>query len=180
VAIALFDLDGTLVDSDAALLAPFTLLGVTRERIPPLGLPLGEACELAGVRVEDYLARYDTTAVEAFPGVAALLAALPRWAGCSNKARASGRRELDRLGWTPELAMFSEDFGGRPKVLQPVLDALGLQPDEVVFIGDTGHDRSCAAAACVPFALAGWNPRVVAEPDDVVLRHPADVLDLLQ
>ena len=28
-------------------------------------------------------------------------------------------------------------------------------------------------------ALAGWNPRVVAEPGDLLLRHPAEVLELL-
>ncbi len=179
VATALFDLDGTLVDSDAALLAPFTALSVAPDRIPPLGLPLIEACELAGILVEDYLDRYDVSVVEPFPGVEELLAQLPRWAVCSNKQRASGRRELQRLGWAPELALFSDDFGGAPKRLEPVLDALGLQPHEVLFVGDTAHDRTCAAAAGVPFALAGWNPRVDPEPGDVVLRHPSEVLDLL-
>ncbi|MGH9275970.1 MAG: HAD family hydrolase [Acidimicrobiales bacterium] len=180
VVTALFDLDGTLVDSDAALLAPFSALAVPSERVPPLGLPLGEACELAGVTVDDYLERYDGTVVEPFPGVEELLARLPRWAVCSNKARDSGRQELHRLGWAPELALFSEDFDGRPKTLQPVLDVLGLTADEVLFVGDTAHDRSCAAAAGVPFALAGWNPRVQREPGDVVLLHPAEVLDLLR
>lgn len=176
---ALFDLDGTLVDSDAALLAPFERLGVDPDRLPPLGLPLGVACEQAGVRVEDYLDLYDGTAVRPFPGVEELLAALPCWAVCSNKRRSSGRSELERLGWTPDLALFSDDFGGRPKVLQPVLDALGRHPATVVFVGDTGHDRTCAAAAGVRFALAGWNPRVVAEPGDLVLDRPGDLLDLL-
>ena len=178
--IPLFDLDGTLVDSDAALLEPFTALGVAAERVPPLGLPLVEACALAGVQVADYLERYDVTAVTAFPGVEDLLAALPRWAVCSNKERSSGHRELARLGWVPELALFSDDFGGRPKSLQPALDALGLEPGAVVFIGDTAHDRTCAAEAGVSFALAGWNPRVVSEPDDLVLHRPAEVLDLLR
>ena len=53
--IAVFDLDGTLVDSDVALLAPFTALGVDAAAIP-LGLPLRAACELAGVSVEAYMA----------------------------------------------------------------------------------------------------------------------------
>lgn len=179
MAIALFDLDGTLVDSDAALLAPFTALSVPPERVPPLGLPLGEACVHAGITVGDYLERYDGTAVEPFPGVEELLAQLPRWAVCSNKARTSGREELVRLGWRPELALFSEDFGGRPKTLHPVLEALGLAATEVLFVGDTAHDRSCSADAGVAFALAGWNPRVEPEPGDVVLRHPSEVLDLL-
>lgn len=176
---ALFDLDGTLVDSDAALLAPFSLLGVRPERVPPLGLPLVAACEQAGILVEDYEAAYDLDAVQPFPGVPELLAALPRWAVCSNKTRRAGQRELARLGWAPELALFSDDFEGRPKVLAPVLDALALDPAAAVFVGDTQHDRTCAAAAGVRFALAGWNPRAVAEPGDLVLDEPADVLDLL-
>jgi hypothetical protein len=32
----------------------------------------------------------------------------------------------------------------------------------------------------VSFALAGWTPRVVSEPDDLVLHRPAEVLDLLR
>ena len=174
-----FDLDGTLVDSDAALLAPFTAMAVASERMPPLGLPVGEACALAGVAVEDYLARYDVAAVQPFPGVDELLRSLPRWAVCSNKARASGRSELQRLGWSPVLALFSEDFDGQQKSLTPALEALGLAPAEVVFVGDTSHDRACAAAVGATFALAGWNARVVPEPGDLVLEDPRQVLDLL-
>lgn len=175
---AVFDLDGTLVDSDAALRAPFVAMGVDPEQVP-LGLPLGAACDLVGVRVDDYLAAYDGTAVHPFAGVDELLARLDRWAVCSNKARPSGRAELARLGWEPEVAMFSDDFAGRPKELAPVLEALGLAPADVVFIGDTDHDRSSARLAGVPFALAGWNPRVVPEPGDVVVHRPLDVLTLL-
>jgi phosphoglycolate phosphatase-like HAD superfamily hydrolase len=176
---ALFDLDGTLVDSDVALLAPFTALGVPPERVPPLGLPLADACARAGVAVEDYLDLYDATVVEPFPGVEELVAGLDRWAVCSNKARASGRLELARLGWEPTLALFSEDFDGLPKTLTPALAALELTPDTVVFVGDTQHDRACAAAVGARFALAGWNPRATAAPGDLVLDHPTDVLALL-
>ena len=176
---ALFDLDGTLVDSDAALIAPFHALGVDPDRIPPLGLPVGEACSYAGITLEDYLRRYDDSMVVAFPGVAELLAQLDRWAVCSNKARASGVAELSRLGWEPEVALFSEDFDGRPKRLEPALDRLGLSPTDAIFVGDTAHDRTMAASAGVPFALAGWNARAVAKPGDLVLRHPTEVLDLL-
>jgi phosphoglycolate phosphatase-like HAD superfamily hydrolase len=175
--VAVFDFDGTLVDSDVALLAPFHALGVVD--IPPLGLPLVEACERAGVSVDDYVARYDPTAALPFEGVVDLIARLPRWAVCSNKQRWAGDLELAAQGWTPEVAMFTEDFGFREKQLAPVLDALGLGADEVVYVGDTAHDRACAAAVGATFALAGWNPRVVAEPDDVVLTTPAELLPLL-
>lgn len=166
--VAVFDLDGTLVDSDAALQAPFAALGVDPATIP-LGLPLGEACALAGVRVEDYLAAYDHSTVQPFPGVVELLGQLDRWAVCSNKAKVSACAELARLGWSPVVAMFSEDFEGQPKELAPVLAALGLEPDDVLFVGDTAHDRTSADAAEVRFALAGWNPRATSEPGDLVL-----------
>ena len=172
----LFDFDGTLIDSDPVLLAPFAALGVAAADVPPLGLPLPDACDRAGITVADYLALYDVGAARPFPGVEAMLAGLDRWGLCSNKDRATAERELARLGWEPAVAFFSEDFGGRPKALAPVLAALALAPGEALLVGDTAHDRACARAAGVAFALAGWNPRAVPEPGDLVLAAPADVL----
>ena len=178
--VPLFDFDGTLVDSDAALTAPWHALGVD-PAIVPLGLPLVEACTRAGVTVDAYLEHYDAGATLPFAGVPDLIDALARWGLASNKERTSGRRELERLGWAPEAALFSDDFGGREKELRPLLDAMDLDPDRAVFVGDTHHDRACARAAGVRFALAGWNARAreAAEPDDLVLARPADLLDLL-
>lgn len=178
--LAVFDLDGTLLDSDAALLAPFAALGVDPSTVP-LGLPAAEACELAGITLDDYVAHYDTTSVAPFPGVEGLLAQLDRWGLASNKTRSSGQAELDRLGWAPEIARFSEDFDGAEKSLEPVLAALGVPPTDVVYVGDTDHDRACAARAGTRFALAGWNPRarLGALADDLVLDHPHQVLDLI-
>ena len=88
------------------------------------------AMYLAGVKKVYYAysnedgAPYDLSAATPFPGVDALLGQLDRWALCSNKSRASGMAELERLGWNPAVALFSDDFGGRPKVLGPVLAAL--------------------------------------------------------
>ncbi len=178
--VPLFDFDGTLVDSDLALTAPWHALGVDPARVP-LGMPLAAACEVAEVTVDDYLAHYDASAALPFAGVPELVEALDRWGLASNKERTSGRRELERLGWTPEAALFSDDFGGREKELGPLLAAMGLDADRAVFVGDTHHDRACARAAGVRFALAGWNARArdAAEPDDLVLDRPVDVLDLL-
>ena len=176
---AVFDFDGTLVDSDAVLLAPFVELGVAEADRPPLGLPLGAACEHAGITVEAYLAHYDPTAAQPFPGVDALLGQLDGWALCSNKSRASGVVELERLGWTPTIALFSDDFGGLPKVLDPVLAGLDLAPEHALYVGDTGHDRACAHRAGVDFVLAGWNRRALAEPGDVVAADPLDLVTLI-
>ena len=74
--------------------------------------------------------------------------------------------------------MFSDAFDG-PKQLGPVLDALAVDADQVVFVGDTAHDRACAAAVGARFALAGWNPRTESEPGDLVLACPQDLFALL-
>ena len=178
--VPLFDFDGTLVDSDVALTAPWHVLGVDPDLVP-LGMPLVEACAIAGVTVDAYLAHYDPMSARPFDGVPELIAGLDRWGLASNKERSSGRRELARLGWAPEVALFSDDFGGAEKQLAPLLDALALESDGVVFVGDTAHDRACAALVGVPFLLAGWNPRAraTARPGDDVLDHPADLLDRL-
>jgi phosphoglycolate phosphatase-like HAD superfamily hydrolase len=174
-----FYIEGTLLDSDPARVAPVAALGVAEADVPPLGLPLGIACARAGVTVDAYLAHYDPTAAQPFPGVDDMLRRLDRWGLCSNKDRASGQRELARLGWSPAVALWSDAFGGRPKRLGPVLAALELAPGAAVFVGDTDHDRACAREAGVPFALAGWNPRARPEPGDRVVATPADVLDLV-
>jgi phosphoglycolate phosphatase-like HAD superfamily hydrolase len=175
--IAVCDLDGTLLDSDDALLAPFLDLGVARGDIR-FGLPVAEECAHHGLTVEQYVARYDTAVVRPFPGVSEMIGRLGRWAVCSNKHQDSGRVELARLGWHPEVAMFTDAFAG-PKALAPVLEALGVGASDVVFLGDTAHDRACAREEGALFALAGWNPRAVAADGDVVLERPDQLLELL-
>jgi len=175
--VPIFDLDGTLLDSDAALVAPFLALGIPEDDVT-FGRTLEGECDRLGITVADYLAHYDVNLAMPFDGVDALVAKLDRWAVCSNKEVVSGRAELARLGWTPDVAMFADDFGG-PKELGPVLDALGLLAGDVVFVGDTLHDRRCADLVGCRFAVAGWNVRAGGLDGDVVLDRPLDLLDLL-
>jgi phosphoglycolate phosphatase-like HAD superfamily hydrolase len=157
--------------------APFVALGVRAEDVT-FGALLADECARLGVTVEDYLARYDEAAARPFEGVEDMVGRLNRWAVCSNKHAHSGTAELARLGWKPEVALFAGDFDG-PKQLAPVLEALGTKADNVVFVGDTDHDRKCAEAIGCRFALATWNPRARARASDIVLRTPGDVLRLL-
>jgi phosphoglycolate phosphatase-like HAD superfamily hydrolase len=175
--VPIFDLDGTLLDSDAALVAPFVTLGVREEDVA-FGALLVDECSRLGVTVDDYLAHYDVNAAMPFEGVEEMVACLDRWAVCSNKRGRSGRAEIERLGWEPEAALFSDAFVG-PKQLGPVLDALNADPADVVFVGDTEHDRKCAAEVRCRFAVATWNPRARVASGDIVLRSPDEVLRLL-
>jgi HAD superfamily hydrolase (TIGR01549 family) len=173
-----FDFDGTLVDSDAALVRPFLALGVPEEEIS-FGHAIAEECDRLGISVEDYADLYDVTVVQPFPGVAEVVDRLGRWALCSNKHPRSGAAELERLGWTPEVALFSDHFGWAHKGLGPVLEAIGLTADEVVMVGDSGGDVRCAEEVGCRYVWAGWNPRVrAAAPDGTVLDRPDQLLDL--
>lgn len=177
--LVVFDLDGTLIDSDEALVEPFLRLGMRREDIT-FGHPVEEFCAQQGIDVDRYVELYDTDVVEPYPGAAEMLRQLDRWAVCSNKHPLSGRAELARLGWAPEVALFSDHFGGAAKQLAPVLDLAGVTADRALFVGDTAHDASTAAAAGCDFAWAAWNPRTAAAgPDGTVLTDPGQVLDLL-
>ena len=160
-------------------MAPYLTLGVAESDLT-FGHVVADECARLGLRLDDYLGLYDVEAAEPYPGVADVVDGLRHWAVCSNKVRAAGTAELARLGWHPDVARFAEDFDGEPKRLAPVLHALGSpDPSTVLFVGDTGHDRACARDTGVAFALAGWNPRAVADEGDIVLRAPDDVLKLI-
>ena len=177
--IAIFDLDGTLIDSDEALVLPFLHLGLSREEIT-FGHPIEEYCQMKGLSVEEYVDAYDTTSVQPFDGADELVAQLDRWAICSNKYNDSGWAELARLDWKPELALFSRDFGGMEKRLAPVLEATGVDADRALYVGDSPTDAAVAREAGVEFVWAGWNPRTAAaNPGGTVLSHPLELLALL-
>lgn len=175
-AIVVFDLDGTLLDSDAPLKAAFVDLGVPPGDVT-WGHVVAEECARLGLRVDDYVAAYDTNAAQPFDGVVDMLAGMGVWGVCSNKHPVSGRAELARLGWTPDSVHFADSFTGS-KQLGPVLADLGVSPHRVLFVGDTEHDQRCAIDAQTAFAWAGWNPRTVPTGDDPVLSHPTQIAAL--
>lgn len=175
----IFDFDGTLVDSDAALVQPFLTLGVPRKTIG-FGHAIAEECRRLGISMSRYVELYDDSAVQPFAGVEAVVARLGRWALCSNKHPVSGRAELDRLDWRPEVAMFADHFDWAHKSIAPVLEQLDLPAGDVIMVGDTRSDVRCAEEAGCGFVWAGWNPRVAASrPRGRVLERPEEVLDLL-
>lgn len=177
--VPIFDLDGTLLDSDAALMRPFVTLGIPEDAIG-FGHPIEIECERLGISLDDYVAAYDTDEVQPFDGIREMLATIERWAVCSNKHPLSGHAELDRLGWTPEVALFSRDFDGRAKALGPVLDRMDLAADDAVFVGDTNHDQSCAQDAGTSFCWAGWNRRTMEwKPAGVIAHTPAELSAML-
>lgn len=178
VVAAVFDFDGTMIDSDAALVAPFLQLGVPQEEIS-FGHAVAVECERLGIDLDSYVDHYDTTVSRPFPGIEELVDGMGRWAICSNKHPRSARAEIERLGWRPEVAMYADAFDWAHKELAPLLEVMGLEPDQVVMVGDSNGDLACAESVGTTMVWAGWNPRVAKEsPDGLVLDRPGELLDL--
>jgi phosphoglycolate phosphatase-like HAD superfamily hydrolase len=178
--VPIFDFDGTLVDSDQALAGAFVALGVPAENVT-FGHELAVECDRLGVAVDQYVEVYRTFRPQPFAQIDELLGGLEPWHICSNKHGPDGHRELEGLGWTPASAWFADAFDG-PKSLVPLLDALDLDPADVVFVGDTTHDRACADEIGCTFVLAGWNPRALRsrEPSDLVASAPLELPGLFR
>ena len=173
----IFDLDGTLLDSDRALVNAFVRCGVAAEDVT-FGHLITDECDRLGISLDDYFNAYDPSDVRPFDGVPELLARLDRYAIASHKDRAMAHAELRALSWAPEVALFAQDFDG-PKSLELVLAALGLGSGDVLFVGDTAHDRRAAVDAGVRYVVAGWNVRAERLGGDLVADRPSDILDWL-
>src|SRR5262245_31170929 len=174
---ALFDFDGTLADSFAAITASTNHV---RESygLPPLpeaevrqyvghGLahlmrtlvpdaPTGEA-------VARYRAHHQTVMISGtrlMPGVAETIPELARrglrLGVCSNKRVEFTRRLVEAFGLGPHFAcvLGPEDVGNRPKpdpdMLLEGLRRLGVSPAEAVFVGDMEVDVQTGKTAGVP------------------------------
>ena len=156
--VPVFDLDGTLLDSDEALVAPFVALGV--DRVGGQLRPRARATSAPAwaSRSADYLDAYDDDRAQPFAGRG-------RAGGGARTGGRSARTSTPRRatpswpgsGWEPEVALFSDAFDG-PKRLEPVLDALGLDAATIVFVGDTAHDRACAAEVGRPLRPGRLEP----------------------
>jgi 2-phosphoglycolate phosphatase len=169
----LFDFDGTLADSYAAITASVNHVRAARG-LPPLDeaevrrhVGRGPAYLLRhtvpGTDVTTDLARYRDhhpsvmrAGTRLLPGAAEALAALHRagllLAVCSNKPVDFTRGLLDHLGLSPlvTVVLGPEDVA-RPKpapdMLRAALDRLGVGPAEALYVGDMSVDVQTARAA---------------------------------
>jgi len=208
MSVAIFDLDGTLVDSREDLHC--AVAHALRElRLPPRSLEevtafVGEGARRLlsrAVAPEEHLvdralalwrAHYEEHLLDhtrLYPGIAAALAGarLPL-AVHTNKPGAMARRILSGLG---VLDRFSAVVGGDEAPRKPdptgtleILARLGSRAEEAVFIGDSLVDRATAAAAGVRFLPVAWGFTPAGElssgPAEPLAKDAADLLPWLE
>lgn len=178
--LAIFDLDGTLVDSR------LDLFHAVNHALRAVGLPARSLEEVVGFvgdgarkllersvgprldLLEPALAAWrehyeghllDHTRL--YPGLEALLAAAPfAVAVHTNKPGPMARRILDGLGVGARLAAVVGGGDAPPKPApdgtRGVLARLGVAPEEAVLVGDSLVDLATARAVPVRFVAVGW------------------------
>lgn len=182
---ALFDLDGTLVDSAPDLHAAAdrmaARLGLAPYRLDEIILMIGDGVHVLIERalaargqpfdpeiyqgfLEDYAANA-AVATRPFPGIPEALDALAaagwRMAVCTNKHEHAARVLLDALGLRDRFAAIGggDTFPVRkpdPEHLFATLRAAGGSPAQAVMIGDHRNDIAGAAGAGIPCVFAAW------------------------
>ena len=181
----LFDLDGTLADSIALLLASFHHTFETHHKpVPPdvewiagIGTPLisqirgfvpdeDEAQQMILTYREFQRTRHDEMLKE-FEGVAETLALLKGeghpMALVTSKTNDLAHRALDWLHLTDHIDVVvgmdsTERHKPDPEPVLFALAALGSTPDNALFLGDSPHDIAAGNAAGVISVAALWGP----------------------
>jgi pyrophosphatase PpaX len=207
--VVLFDLDGTLVDSGAMILASYrhatrTVLereipdevlagfiggGSIREHMR--SLDEGLADELVRVYREHNEPLHDE--LEAFPGVEDLLETLSAEGRRLGVVTAKRRRTVDlAFAVLPiehyfEVVVTTESTERHKPHPDPVLHAmakLGAATDETAFVGDSPWDVQAGKAAGVFTVAVSWgkihpNERLLAAGADVLVHTPEELLGIL-
>lgn len=198
VRVAVFDLDGTLADTGADLIAAANaalgapLLDPLRHRASAFAG--GRAMLRAGLGLgrEDEVERLYPVLLEAYAGALAvetclydgaeaaldaLAAAGWRLAICTNKPEGLARALLGALGALDRFPVLlgADTLPWKKPDPRHLLEAVALSggtPGRAVLVGDTVTDRKAARAAGIPCVLVGFGPGEVASLEaEAVIDH---------
>jgi HAD superfamily hydrolase (TIGR01509 family) len=198
----IFDVDGTLVDSNDAHAAAFVeafsefgfqvpfedvrrLIGEGSDKLIPQLIGRSDEA-IAEWKKAIFMARY-LPGVRAFPAVDLLLEKLRTMDVRLAVASSAASDELEALLEVARAkAYFAEVTGADeaerskpdPDIVLAALDRLGLAAERCVMVGDTPYDAAAAARAGIPFVgvrCGGWIERDL-QPAIGVYEGPADLL----
>ena len=203
----LFDLDGTLIDSGAIILASFrhATQTVLRREIPDAEL----AALVGGSSIHDQMRSIDAAQVdelvrvyrehneplhdelEAFEGIEHVLAELSREGRRLGIVTAKRRKTvelafavlpLERYFDVVVTSDMTERHKPDPEPVLTALERLGVGPAEAAFVGDSPFDVASGKAAGVFTVAVAWgniHPIENLAEADVLVESPAQLLDVL-
>ncbi|WP_271000679.1 HAD family hydrolase [Listeria seeligeri] len=193
----IFDVDGTILDTERAVLHSLQAVlaeeGLTYD-LDELRFVLGitGAAALAQLNILDEERILDKwiereasfiDEVEVFDGIHKVLHAIPE----SGVVTSKNSLEMDK-GFYPfgihdhfeaiVCASDTENHKPHPDPLLKSLELLEREPHEVIYIGDSSYDMKCAHAAGVHFGLALWGAKSTEgfEAAEYVFEKPEDIL----
>lgn len=199
-----FDLDGTLIDSEEAVLRSLrdTLLTVTGKEYPlseltfSLGIP-GEDClrrlnlsdPMAALALwEKDLCRYQDL-VRLFPTVPELLETLTGLGVSLGAVTSKTREELNYdfiplgLGRHFPTVVTASDTALHKPEPDPLLKFMaltGATREETLYVGDSPYDCECARRAGADFALAAWGCRGREIPAKYAPAEPLGLINIVK
>ena len=199
-----FDIDGTLVDNEKAIL--YSLQEVLLQTIGKefsfeqltfcLGIPGEDTLERLGVgdipRVMNLwieALRRCENMVTIHKGIEELLRKLSdrgyKLGLASSRSRELLEKDFDNLKISNyfEIRICADDTLEHKPTGAPLLkymESARVDRSEVLYIGDSVHDSMCAGDAGVDFALAVWGSHTEATPAKYYLRTPSDLLPILE
>ena len=203
----LFDLDGTLIDSGAIILASFrhATQTVLRREIPDAEL----AALVGGSNIHDQMRSIDAAQVEelvrvyrehneplhddleAFEGIEHVLAQLKREGRRLGIVTAKRRKTvelafavlpLERYFDVVVTSDMTERHKPDPEPVLTALERLGAGPAEAAFVGDSPFDVASGKAAGVFTVAVAWgniHPIENLAEADVLVESPAQLLEIL-
>lgn len=158
-----------------------------------LGIPGKDALEKLGIYSQATLDRWCQVAasfkstISVFPGLLEVIATLAD-SGCklgivSSRARDEYAEEIAPLGFDTyfEHIILVEDTTEHKPAPAPMLEYLrrtGVNPNSVIYVGDTVYDEQCATSAGVSFARAAWGSHQDIPNATYNLKTPNDLLTL--
>lgn len=206
----LFDLDGTLLDTNEVVIgciqdiaSEYRGYGLSPSELDAiLGMPLD--IQMAAIAVDQgdverlvesyrtlYRSRRDAL-TRIFDGVHELLDSLQgdgiRMGVVSNKGRSGIDHGLAMFGLKGhiDVSVSSEDVTHRkphPEGIEKALSALGLSAEEVLFVGDSGHDIEAAHAAGCLSVLVGWTvidrERLMESNPTYIIESPGELIGIV-
>ncbi|MGY3931779.1 HAD family hydrolase [Aeromonas encheleia] len=205
IRLAIFDWDGTLMDSVGRIVA--CVQGAARDCGEPVptaqethqiiglslevGMPRLFNLPQGGERAQALIARYrhhylhDDTPSPLFAGASDLL---HNWheqgialAVATGKSRRGLDRVLDETGLRPLFAATrgADEANSKPDplMLVQILDELGLAPHQALMIGDSVHDMAMAEALQMPRLGVTWG---VHDRARLAEHHPVAIVDTME